>query len=41
MHVTKGIDDGVKMKKTVLGEIPEHWEVRRLKFLADVRFQHS
>lgn len=28
--VTKGIDDGVKMKKTVLGEIPEHWEVRRL-----------
>ncbi len=28
--VTKGIDDGVKMKDTVLGEIPEHWEVRRL-----------
>lgn len=28
--VTKGIDDGVKMKETVLGEIPEHWEVRRL-----------
>ena len=36
--VTKGIDDGVKMKKTVLGEIPEHWEVRRLKFLAEVNF---
>jgi type I restriction enzyme, S subunit len=36
--VTKGIDDGVKMKKTVLGEIPEHWEVRRLKFMADVNF---
>ncbi len=28
--VTKGIDDKVKMKETVLGEIPEHWEVRRL-----------
>ncbi len=28
--VTKGIDDGVKMKETVLGKIPEHWEVRRL-----------
>jgi type I restriction enzyme S subunit len=36
--VTKGIDEGVKMKETVLGEIPEHWEVRRLKFLADVNF---
>lgn len=36
--VTKGIDDGVRMKETVLGEIPEHWEVRRLKYLADVRF---
>lgn len=28
--VTKGIDDCVKTKETVLGEIPEHWEVRRL-----------
>lgn len=28
--VTKGIDEKVKMKETVLGEIPEHWEVRRL-----------
>lgn len=36
--VTKGINDKVKMKETVLGEIPEHWEVRRLKFIADVRF---
>jgi type I restriction enzyme, S subunit len=36
--VTKGIDDSVKMKESVIGEIPEHWEVRRLKFLADVRF---
>ena len=30
--VTKGIDENAKMKITVLGEIPEHWEVRRLKF---------
>lgn len=28
--VTKGIDENAKMKATVLGEIPEHWEVRRL-----------
>jgi len=28
--VTKGIDESVKMKRTLLGEIPEHWEVRRL-----------
>ena len=35
---TKGIDENVKMKETVLGEIPEHWEVRRLKYIADVRF---
>ena len=36
--VTKGIDEKAKMKETVLGEIPEHWEVRRLKFLAEVNF---
>ncbi len=36
--VTKGIDESVKMKETVLGEIPEHWEVRRLKFIAEVNF---
>ena len=28
--VTKGIDEKAKLKETVLGEIPEHWEVRRL-----------
>ena len=28
--VTKGIDEKAKMKETVLGKIPEHWEVRRL-----------
>lgn len=28
--VTKGLDKKVKMKETVLGIIPEHWQVRRL-----------
>lgn len=36
--VTKGIDEVAKMKETLLGEIPEHWVIRRLKFIADVRF---
>jgi len=36
--VTKGIDEKTKMKETVLGEIPEHWKVRRLKFIAEVNF---
>ncbi len=36
--VTKGIDEKAKMKETVLGEIPEHWVVRRLKFIAEVNF---
>lgn len=36
--VTKGIDENVKMKETVLGEIPENWKIRRLKFLAEVNF---
>lgn len=36
--VTKGINENVKMKETVLGKIPEHWELRRLKFLAEVNF---
>lgn len=35
--VTKGIDEGVEMKETVLGEIPQHWEVRRLKTLVDMK----
>jgi type I restriction enzyme S subunit len=35
--VTKGTDEKAKMKETVLGEIPEHWEVRRLKFIAEVQ----
>ncbi len=36
--VTKGIDGNAKLKTTVLGEIPEHWEVRRLKYIANVAF---
>jgi type I restriction enzyme S subunit len=36
--VTKGLDPKVKMKESGiewLGEIPEHWEVRKLKYIAD------
>ncbi len=37
--VTKGINPGVKLKSSGvewLGEIPEHWEVRKLKFAAEI-----
>lgn len=37
--VTKGLDPNVKMKDSGiewLGEIPEHWEVRKLKYVAKV-----
>jgi type I restriction enzyme, S subunit len=37
--VTKGLDPNAKMKDSGiewLGEIPEHWEVRKLKYMADV-----
>lgn len=37
--VTKGLDPNAKMKDSGiewLGEIPEHWEVRKLKYVADV-----
>ena len=37
--VTKGINPGVKLKFSGvewLGKIPEHWEVRRLKFAAEI-----
>jgi len=36
--VTKGLDPNVKMKDSGvewIGEIPEHWEVKRLKYVAD------
>lgn len=38
--VTKGIDPKVKMKNSGidwLGKIPEHWEVKRLKYVAKVQ----
>ena len=37
--VTKGLDDTVKLKGSGvdwIGEIPEHWEVRKLKYVANV-----
>ncbi len=37
--VTKGLDPTVKMKDSGiewLGEIPEHWEVKRMKFIANL-----
>jgi len=42
--VTKGIDENAKMKPSCvdwLGDIPEHWEVRRLKFLSNDRLQYG
>ncbi len=41
--VTKGLDPKVKMKDSGvewLGEVPEHWEVKRLKHIADVRLSN-
>lgn len=38
--VTKGLDPNVKMKDSGvewLGEVPEHWGVKRLKFIANVQ----
>lgn len=37
--VTKGLDPTVKMKDSGiewLGEIPEHWEMKRMRFLCDI-----
>src|SRR5690554_3902100 len=37
--VTRGLDETVKLKDSGvewIGEIPEHWEVRRFKFLCDI-----
>lgn len=37
--VTKGINPDVKLKPTAidwLGDIPEHWEVKKLKYLAEI-----
>ncbi|MDI9384170.1 MAG: restriction endonuclease subunit S, partial [Verrucomicrobiota bacterium] len=41
--VTKGLDPNAKMKDSGiewLGEIPEHWELRRLKYIASVQFSN-
>ncbi|WP_345992715.1 restriction endonuclease subunit S [Chryseobacterium sp. Chry.R1] len=38
--VTKGLDDTVKMKDSKvewIGEIPEHWEVRKLRYLGQTQ----
>lgn len=38
--VTKGLDPTVKMKDSGvewLGQVPEHWQVKRLKFIADMQ----
>lgn len=38
--VTKGLDPNVEMKDSGvewLGEVPEHWDVKRLKFIANVQ----
>lgn len=38
--MTRGLDPDVKLKPSGvewIGDIPEHWEVRRLKFLARIR----
>lgn len=42
--VTKGINENAKMKPSgveLLGDIPEHWEVRRLKFLSNSNLQYG
>ncbi len=39
--VTRGIDGNVKMKETVLGNIPEHWEIRRLKNICRFKYGDS
>lgn len=41
VNLKNPVQDKVKMKKTGIDwmpEIPKHWEIRRLKYLADVRF---
>ncbi|MFO9571022.1 restriction endonuclease subunit S [Legionella pneumophila serogroup 1] len=42
--VTKGINPYVKMKKSGvdwLGEIPEHWEIRKLRFLINGKLKYG
>lgn len=35
--VTRGLDKSVPMKDSAIGEIPEHWEIKRLKDLSDIQ----
>jgi type I restriction enzyme, S subunit len=35
--VTRGLDKSVPMKDSEIGEIPKHWEVKRLKDLSDIQ----
>ena len=35
--VTRGLDKSVAMKDSAIGEIHEHWEVKRLKDLSDIQ----
>ena len=39
--VTKGIDENVKLKKSPIGNIPEHWNVRRLKFCLSEKLKYG
>ncbi len=42
--VTKGLDPNVEMKPSEvgwIGEIPRHWEVKRLKYIADLNMGQS
>lgn len=42
--VTKGLDPDVKMKDSGvewLGEVPEHWSVKRIKFVAELESGHT
>jgi len=39
--VTRGLNPNVPMQDSLVGEIPEHWEVRRLKFFAERVFTGS
>ena len=35
--VTRGLDRSVVMKDSAIGEVPEHWEIKHLKNLAEIK----
>jgi len=39
--VIRGIEENAKMKETLLGKIPEHWELRRLKFCLNEKLKYG